>query len=151
MRNQYSYLDPDHAYTDPQTGVLYNKGNIKDQQELTFAETEKAFDEHTILFGAEQQKSLHIKSVDGLFSNLGLLLSDQCPFTIKAAVFEGLEKVIFKDRREFDGSLLKQLTSAYEFLDMFNHICLTTFMQLSKVFIARTCEITPRTLYVRHC
>jgi ATP-dependent DNA helicase RecG len=38
------------------------------------------------------------------------------------AVFEGHEKEIFKDRREFSGSMLKQLNNAYEFIDMYNHI-----------------------------
>ena len=47
---------------------------------------------------------------DGTYTNLGLLYSDQCTHTIKIAVFEGEQKTIFKDRREFDGSLLKQLT-----------------------------------------
>lgn len=37
---------------------------------------------------------------DSLYSNLGLLLSDQCVHTIKVAVFQGMDQTIFKDRRE---------------------------------------------------
>ena len=40
----------------------------------------------------------------------------------RIAVFEGGQKTIFKDRREFGGSLLKQLNDAYQFIDQFNHI-----------------------------
>ena len=36
--NDYSYVDPDHIYTDPETGVLRNKLNIKDHDTLMFAE-----------------------------------------------------------------------------------------------------------------
>ena len=39
---------------------------------------------------------------------------------IKAAVFEGDTKAIFRDRREFTGSLLMQLEDAYSFLDQYN-------------------------------
>jgi ATP-dependent DNA helicase RecG len=40
--------------------------------------------------------------------------------TVKAAVFEGVEKEVFQDRREFSGSLLTQLNEAYDFLEMYN-------------------------------
>ena len=36
--NDYSYIDPDRTYTDPETGILRNKLNIKDQNALMFAE-----------------------------------------------------------------------------------------------------------------
>jgi len=90
------------------------------QQDLTFRHAEKAFEEEKIRFGAEQKRSLGLIGQDGSFSNLGLLLSDQCTHTIKVAVFEGSSKRIFKDRAEFSGSLLKQLEDAYLYLDQFN-------------------------------
>jgi cell filamentation protein len=39
MRNDYNYIDPDGIYTDPDTGVLRNLGNITDHDALAFAET----------------------------------------------------------------------------------------------------------------
>ena len=56
----------------------------------------------------------------GLYTNLGLLLSDQCMHTIKAAVFSDTANTIFRDRREFTGSLLTQLDEAYEYLQLCN-------------------------------
>lgn len=53
-------------------------------------------------------------------TSLALLLSDQCPHTIKAAVFEGEKREIFKDRREFNGSLLNQLKDVYDYIDLNN-------------------------------
>jgi ATP-dependent DNA helicase RecG len=90
-------------------------------QELSFTETGRFFREKGLPFGSNQQKTLRLQTPDGLFTNLGLLLSDQSVHTVKLAVFEGMEKEIFKDRREFSGSLLKQLNDAYAFLDMYNH------------------------------
>ncbi|MBW6473128.1 MAG: hypothetical protein K0B14_08405 [Anaerolineaceae bacterium] len=55
-----------------------------------------------------------------MFTNLALLLSDQCTHTIKLAVFEGDRKAVFKERREFSGSLLHQLEEAYAFINRFN-------------------------------
>ena len=90
-------------------------------QELTFTETAREFGFKNIEFGSPQMMSLKFATTEGIFTNLGLLLSDQSVHTVKLAVFEGLEKEIFKDRREFSGSLIKQLNDVYSFLDMYNH------------------------------
>jgi len=39
MRNNYEYIDPDYAYTDPQTGVLRNLAGITDHDDLLFFES----------------------------------------------------------------------------------------------------------------
>ena len=85
-------------------------------QELTFTETAREFGFKNIEFGSPQMMSLKFVTTEGIFTNLGLLLSDQSVHTVKLAVFEGLEKEIFKDRREFSGSLIKQLNDVYIFL-----------------------------------
>lgn len=90
------------------------------KQELTFVSAEKAFREENIRFGEEQKRTLGIVGEDGAFSNLGLLLSDQCVHTVKAAVFEGIGKAVFKDRAEFTGSLLQQVNDAYEYIGKYN-------------------------------
>jgi ATP-dependent DNA helicase RecG len=90
-------------------------------QELTFNAAKKFFDTEKLPFGLNQQKSLCLQTTDGVYTNLGLLLSDQSIHTIKLAVFEGFEKEVFKDRREMSGSLLGQLNETYEYLDMYNH------------------------------
>jgi ATP-dependent DNA helicase RecG len=61
-------------------------------------------------------------NADGIYTNLGLLLSDQCLHTVKLAVFEGTAKAVFKDRREFSGSLINQLNDIYDFIDRYNRI-----------------------------
>jgi ATP-dependent DNA helicase RecG len=89
-------------------------------QDLTFNATKEFFKTENVPFGQHQQKSLRLQTTDGVYTNLGLLLSDQSVHTIKLAVFEGLEKEIFKDRREMSGSLLKQLNETYDYLNVYN-------------------------------
>lgn len=61
-------------------------------------------------------RTLKLIDQDGLYSNLALLLSDQCVHTIKVAVFQGTDQTIFKDRREFTGSLMQQMNEVYDLL-----------------------------------
>ncbi|MCL2138466.1 MAG: putative DNA binding domain-containing protein [Treponema sp.] len=100
-------------------GTQYEKVRSLNQ-DLTFSATEQFFKMENVPFGPNQYKTLHLQTVDGVYTNLGILLSDQCVHTVKLAVFEGLEKVVFKDRREFSGSLLRQLSEVYEHLDIHN-------------------------------
>jgi ATP-dependent DNA helicase RecG len=90
-------------------------------QELTFREAEEFFEMQDVPFGPKQQKTLRLQTYDSVYTNLGLLLSDQSVHTVKLAVFEGHEKEVFKDRREFSGSLFRQLEETYNFLDIYNH------------------------------
>lgn len=89
-------------------------------QNLTFEYTEQIFKENNLVFGLSQKKTLGLVGEDDLYTNLALLLSEQCNHTLKVAVFEGIEKNIFKDRKEFKGSLLKQVTEAFEFINLVN-------------------------------
>lgn len=89
-------------------------------QTLEFNSLTKAFREATIKLEEAQMKTLKIIDEDGLFTNLGFLLSEQCQHTIKVAVFEGKNKEIFKDRYEFSGSVIKQMNDVYAFLDRYN-------------------------------
>lgn len=89
-------------------------------QELTFQDAERFFAEENILLGQEQKRTLGLISEDGVFTNLGLLLSDQCTHTAKLAVFQGSSKTVFKDRAEFSGSLFRQTENIYAYIDRFN-------------------------------
>lgn len=90
-------------------------------QQLTFVEAENYFNQKNIPFGEQQKRTLKLIGEDKTYTNLALLLSDQCVHTIKFAVFDGTSKTTFKDRKEFSGSILKQLEDAYAYIDMFNH------------------------------
>ena len=101
------------------SGDRYEDGRSLNQQ-LTFETTAAYFKKKKVEFGEQQKRSLNIISADGTYSNLGMLLSDQCVHTIKMAVFDGDKKSIFRDRKELTGSLLQQLEDAYAYIDQLN-------------------------------
>lgn len=101
-------------------------------QALTFEATKKEFEKRNVVFGQPQMQTLKIVSADGIYTNLGLLLSDQCPHTIKVAVFEGINQNVFKDRREFSGSLMQQLNEVYDYIDFHNQTH-ATFRKLLRI------------------
>ena len=102
------------------------------EQNLTFEAAKKEFSERNIRFGEAQMKTLGLMTHDGIYTNLGLLLSDQCVHTIKAAAFEGTTPNEFKDRREFSGSLFRQMNEVYDYIDFRNQTH-STFQKLRRI------------------
>lgn len=101
-------------------------------QELTFQATEKEFSIREISFGPKQMQTLKLQNADGIYTNLALLLSEQCVHTIKAAVFQDTDQRIFKDRHEFTGSLMQQLNDIYSYIDLRNQTH-ATFDKLRRI------------------
>lgn len=89
-------------------------------QDLTFNTLQAEMQRRSIELGQSQMQTLKLIGDDGLYTNLALLLSDQCETTTKVALFQGTDKEVFRDRKEFGGSILKQLEDVYSFLDLIN-------------------------------
>ena len=90
------------------------------EQDLIFSAAEVQFKKRKVPFDSSKMQTLGMMSSDGIYSNVALLLSDQCNHTIKAAVFSGTDKTTFQDRREFGGSLFQQMDEMYAYLDLHN-------------------------------
>lgn len=101
-------------------------------QDLTFNAADKVFLEAGIAFGKAQKITLGLIDADGQYTNLGLLLSDQCEHTVKLAVFEGKSKAVFRDRKEFGGSLFKQIEDISNYINLINKVN-ATFNGLKRV------------------
>ena len=72
-------------------------------------------------FGTEKYRALGITQPNSeLFSNLALLISDQCAHSIKIAVFGDEAKTAFKDQKELTGSIFTQLEDAFHYLMLCN-------------------------------
>lgn len=54
------------------------------EQNLTFERASEEFEKRNIEFGEPQMRTPGIIASDGQYTNLGLLLSDQCPHIIKS-------------------------------------------------------------------
>lgn len=90
-------------------------------QNLTFESAEKAFGKYNVDFSPEKYRVLGLVQKDaGIFTNLALLLSDQCAHTTKVAVFSDKANTVFKDNREFGGSIFKQLEETFSYLMLCN-------------------------------
>ena len=101
------------------SGDSYEAARSLDQHP-TFNKAVDFFSKRKVEFGRTQMRSLHLIGEDGMYTNLAFLLSEQCTYMIKLAVFEGSKKSAFRDRRELSGSLLRQLEEAYNYIDCYN-------------------------------
>ncbi len=90
------------------------------EQNLNFTSLEKEMFIRNLEFNNIQKKNLYILNQDAMYTNLGLIVSDECKHSIKLAVFQGNDKSIFKDRKEFSGSIFKQLNEVYDAIDYYN-------------------------------
>lgn len=89
-------------------------------QELTFTSLNREMALRQLEFSQVQMKNLGILTGDDIYTNMGLLVSDQCKHSIKFAVFQGTDKLLFKDRKELTGSLFDQLIDAFKTIDFYN-------------------------------
>lgn len=91
------------------------------EQSLSFENARSAFQKYGVEFSKEKYRVLGItQNTDDIFTNLGLILSDQCSHTTKIAVFGDETNTTFKDSKEFSGSVFKQLEDAYNYLALCN-------------------------------
>ena len=79
-------------------------------QNLTFYATTEEFQLRNVEFGPQQMRSLKLIDSDGLYTNLALLLSDQCVHSIKdlANIFYRLQLI------EAYGTGISKIMKAYE-------------------------------------
>ena len=89
------------------------------EQDLTFAAAETAFQRYGVEFSVEKYRALGITQND-IYTNLALLLSDQCLHTTKIAVFKDEFCTEFRDSKEFGGSVFKQFEDSVNYLAVCN-------------------------------
>lgn len=103
------------------------------EQSLSFETAQSAFQKYGVEFSKEKYRVLGItQKNDEIFTNLGLILSDQCGHTTKIAVFGDEANTTFKDSKEFSGSVFKQLEDAYNYLMLCNKTT-ATFKGLERI------------------
>lgn len=86
-------------------------------QELSFI---SAKEQHKATFEKEDLKRFKLIRSDLHYTNLALLISDQCPYTIKVAAFQSKDDTISRKGKEFTGSVLKQMHDVLDYLGIFN-------------------------------
>lgn len=103
------------------------------EQNLSFHAAEKIFKKYNVGFSAEKYRVLGITDDSkSLYTNLALILSDQCMHTTKVAVFGNDSNTEFRDSKEFTGSVFEQLEDAFGYLMLCNKT-VATFKGLERV------------------
>lgn len=87
------------------------------RDDLTFNYIENRFKEKSVPF---DKYALSLMDKNGEYNNAALLLSDQNPTISKFAVFQGTTVNVFLDKKEFTGSILKQLDEVLYFANLSN-------------------------------
>ena len=91
------------------------------RQDLTFSAAAAAFQRYGVDFGPDKYRALGITlRNEAIYSNLALLLSDQCAHSVKIAVFADETNTSFRDRKEFTGSVFTQLEDSFHYLTLCN-------------------------------
>ena len=90
-------------------------------QNLTFNSAQATFAKLKVDFFEEKFSALGIKNIsDKMYTNLALIISDQCEHTIKIAAYSDEANTVFKAHKEFGGSVFKQIDDAFEYLMLCN-------------------------------
>ncbi len=89
------------------------------EQDLSFRAAETAFDRYGVEFSTQKYRALGITQ-NNIYTNLALLLSDQCHHTTKIAVFKDEFCTEFRDSKEFGGSVFKQFEDSVNYLALCN-------------------------------
>ena len=102
-------------------------------QKLTFEEAERTFKRYRVDFTEEKFIALGLRNIhDDQYTNLAMILSDQCQHTTKIAVFGDEDNITFKDAKEFGGSVFRQLEESFAYLTLCNRTA-ATFKGLERV------------------
>lgn len=83
--------------------------------EATTCGRELTFD--NAAFDAGEMTELGMTDENGGYTGLGLLFSDQCPYTVKVSVYGGEDRGGLAERRVFGGPLAGQIDGIMEFLN----------------------------------
>lgn len=90
------------------TNILKYEEQISSDQELTLRYTLDVFKTAKVAFERPHYITLGLLTTDDVFTNLGLLLSDQCSHFIEAEVYEGEDTSVCKQLQIIAGPLTAQ-------------------------------------------
>lgn len=89
------------------------------EQNLSFNAAKKAFERYGVEFSSEKYRALGITE-NGIYTNLALLISEECQHTTKVAVFKDELCTEFRDSKEFKGSVFSQFEDVVNYLALCN-------------------------------
>jgi cell filamentation protein len=125
MSSSYNYIDPDHTYTDPKTGILRNLQEITDYDVLLFVESGAVTKRLQELY----ENPIKIKGIENLFDIHNYLFQDIYAWAGKKRTVE-----ISKDGKQFFPT--SHFNNAYLYIDTliaeFKKISKDSYLALAK-------------------
>lgn len=96
---------------------------ISKRQDLTFEVLKGKLKDNGIEFiDFKLITSGFVDANTNLFTNLAFWFSDQYDIDTKMAVYQGLDRNIFRSKKEFDGSIVKQIDQVIEYFNLCNEV-----------------------------
>lgn len=92
---------------------------ISSRQNLTFEYLSDFFRKNNLVFDNYKMITMGFKNNINEFTNLAYLFSNQYDVETKVAVFQDVDRSIFKSKKEFNGSILKQINDVLDYV----HLC----------------------------
>lgn len=103
-------------------GISY-EGEISSEQDLTFNSLKDKFLQKNMNFNDFNFiTSKFIDKKTSHYTNLAYWVSDQYNVDTKMAVYQGLDRVTFRSKKEFTGSIIKQIDNVLEYFEMCNEV-----------------------------
>lgn len=121
--NNIEYEIDIHKQSNEFETISINKTN------LTFEYISRKFEEKGIKF---DKRALSLINKDGRYNNAALLLSDQNPFTTKIIVHQGIDIRTLIDKKELNGSIIKQIDESMHHINLFNKTKITFTGEISR-------------------
>ena len=98
---------------------IFYEEKLSDIQKLTFINLKLKFEEKNLSFSEfKMNTSGFVK--DGKYTNLAFIFSDQYDIETKIGVYKGLDRALFKSKKEFGGSIIKQIDKTLEYYNLCN-------------------------------
>jgi len=90
-------------------------------QDLTFNILRIKFNEKGISFDEFKPVTSGF-IIDGKYTNVAYWFSDQYQTETKMAVYQGLDRDVFRSKKEYDGSIIYQIDNALSYFDLCNEV-----------------------------
>ena len=94
---------------------------VSEEQELTFNTLKLKFEEKKLSFSDFKMTTSKFMIGDK-YTNLAFIFSDQYDVETKIGVYQGLDRSVFKSKKEFGGSIIRQIDRTLEYCDLCNEI-----------------------------
>ena len=102
---------------------VFYESLISQHQNLTFNALRIKFDEKGLNFDDfKMVTSGFIDAKTNQYTNLAFWFSDQYDVATKMAVYQGLDRSVFRTKKQYEGSLIRQIDSALEYYDLCNEV-----------------------------